>query len=79
MNRKAIGFWVEANSAQEAEQKFVEFAGQGMSSEIRAKYDEAELAKQKAEVERLKEEIRKMKTEAPEPEQFKSRRLFRRW
>lgn len=103
VNRKPIGFWVDANSAQEAEQKFIamaawdpgkenlqkELAGvrsdwaavttnlKDVTEERDALATEVKLLE--AQRRELMDTIQKMKTEAPDPEQFKSRRLFRRW
>ena len=110
VNRSRIGFWVEAETAAEAENKFIAMAvdyrnmeelvaengrykventSKAMTiRELSRKLDEltderenlkdavAELQDQKR---GLEEMMAKMKTEAPNPEQFSVRRIFRRW
>jgi hypothetical protein len=80
VNRSRIGFWVEANSAQEAEKKFIDMAGESTLHVANYNRYTAEVSTQRDKIASLEEEIRKMKTETPEPEQFNGRRgLFRRW
>jgi hypothetical protein len=86
VNRKAIGFWLAAESASEAENKLIEMAGEtaGLRKELADHQAEKAIAieaiqKQTDRLNELTETITKMKTEAPEPEKFNSRRLFRRW
>lgn len=81
INRKAIGFWIKADTAAEAEQKFVEFASEGskLQPDVEAYEnlrDQIEDQKDligdlRAQLADRDEQIRRMKTTAPEPKKVK--------
>lgn len=82
VNRKPLDFWLEADTAAEAEEKLLNWALKGFlvaERDEKIKGLEEFIESQANQLRESRDEVRKMKTEAPDPEQFKSRRLFRRW